>query len=219
LSGIYLDKKFLLSSLQLDTVKILQINDLTPQKILEVVALDQYCFGGLWTADGYLREINSPNSSLLVLSLGDINRDNNNTEQKTDDFKIIGIACLWAIVEEAHITLLGVHPNYRRQGLGQMLLYTLLQDARERKLRWATLEVEVNNSSAIALYEKFGFKIVGKRKGYYQKTGEDALILWHKGIDRPEFQADLANWTKKINARLSNRYHLSLSSLQSQLPT
>jgi len=200
-------------------VKILQINDLTPQKISEVVALDQYCFGGLWTADGYLREIDSSNSSLLVLSLGITNSDNNDTEQKTDDFKIIGIACLWAIAEEAHITLLGVHPDYRRQGLGQMLLYTLLQNAIEKKLKWATLEVEASNNCAIALYEKFGFKIVGKRKGYYQKTGEDALILWHKGIDQPEFQADLAEWQQKINDRLSNYYHLSPLSLKSQLPT
>lgn len=200
-------------------MKILQINDLTPQKISEVVALDQYCFGGLWTADGYLREIDSSNSSLLVLSLGITNSDNNDTEQKTDDFKIIGIACLWAIAEEAHITLLGVHPDYRRQGLGQMLLYTLLQNAIEKKLKWATLEVEASNNCAIALYEKFGFKIVGKRKGYYQKTGEDALILWHKGIDQPEFQADLAEWQQKINDRLSNYYHLSPLSLKSQLPT
>jgi [ribosomal protein S18]-alanine N-acetyltransferase len=200
-------------------VKILQINDLTSQKISEVVALDQYCFGGLWTADGYLREIDSSNSSLLVLSLGTTNSAKNNTEQKTDDFKIIGIACLWAIVEEAHITLLGVHPDYRRQGLGQMLLYTLLRDAVERELKWATLEVEASNSLAIALYEKFGFKTVGKRKGYYQKTGEDALILWHKGIAQPEFQADLAEWEQKINDRLSNYYHLSPLSLKSQLPT
>ncbi len=200
-------------------MKILQINDLTPQKISEVVALDQYCFGGLWTADGYLREIDSSNSSLLVLSLGITNSDNNDTEQKTDDFKIIGIACLWAIAEEAHITLLGVHPDYRRQGLGQMLLYTLLQNAIEKKLKWATLEVEASNNCAIALYEKFGFKTVGKRKGYYQKTGEDALILWHKGIDQPEFQADLAKWSEKINVRLSNYYHLSPLSLKSQLPT
>jgi [ribosomal protein S18]-alanine N-acetyltransferase len=200
-------------------VKILQINDLTSQKISEVVALDQYCFGGLWTADGYLREIDSSNSSLLVLSLGTTNSAKNNTEQKTDDFKIIGIACLWAIVEEAHITLLGVHPDYRRQGLGQMLLYTLLRDAVERELKWATLEVEASNSLAIALYEKFGFKTVGKRKGYYQKTGEDALILWHKGIAQPEFQADLAKWQQKINDRLSNYYHLSPLSLKSQVPT
>lgn len=198
-------------------MKILQIHDLTPQKISEVVALDQYCFGGLWTADGYLREVDSPNSSLLVLSLG--NTTNKDTEQKTHDFKIIGIACLWSIVEEAHITLLGVHPDYRRQGLGQMLLYTLLQEAVARKLKWATLEVEASNNRAIALYKKFSFKTVGKRKGYYQKTGEDALILWHKGIDQPEFQADLAEWEQKINVRLSNYYQLSLLSLKSQLPT
>jgi ribosomal-protein-alanine N-acetyltransferase len=92
----------------------------------------------------------------------------------------VGLGCLWAIVDEAHITLLLVHPDHRRRGLGGQILGALLQAAQGRSLSWATLEVGTKNQGAIALYEAWGFERVGIRKGYYQKTGEDALILWRK---------------------------------------
>lgn len=185
-------------------MKILDIKSLTPSKVPEIVALDQLCLGGLWTAEAYLREIDSPNSTLMILQLQD---------HQVEDHKeqIIGMACLWSIVDEAHITLLGVHPDYRRQGLGQLLLFTLLEDAIARQLKWATLEVNENNLGAINLYQKYGFKVAGKRKGYYQPVGEDALVLWLKEIELPEFQSNLARWQQESRDRLSvNAYYLKL---------
>ncbi len=183
-------------------MKTIAIAPITPKQISEIVALDRLCFGGLWTEDGYFRELESPNSSLFALSISEPNAVNS-------DSKIIGIGCLWSIVEEAHITLLGIHPDYRGQGLGQLLLYVLFKDARKRGLKWATLEVKANNHPAISLYKKFGFQIVGKRQGYYQPTGEDALILWNKNLEKPEFPQHLANWQKQIDDRLSCRYILT----------
>jgi ribosomal protein S18 acetylase RimI-like enzyme len=74
------------------------------------------------------------------------------------------LACFWAILEEAHITLLAIYPDYQRQGLGKLLLYKLLEKAVQRQLERATLEVRVSNQSAIALYEHFGFRVAGERK-------------------------------------------------------
>ena len=185
-------------------MKTIAIVPITSQQISEIVALDQLCFGGLWTEDGYLRELESPNSSLFALSVREPNL-------VTFNPKIIGMCCLWSIVEEAHITLLGIHPDYRGEGLGQLLLYVLFKDALKRKLKWATLEVKTNNHPAISLYKKFGFKIVGKRKGYYRSTGEDALILWNKDLERPEFTQHLADWQKKIENRLCCQYILTPS--------
>jgi len=178
-------------------VHILKIDVLTPQRITEIVALDRICLGGLWTENGYRREIDSPNSSLLILDLFD-------GKSSSSDGIMVGIGCLWSIAEEAHITLLAVHPDHRRQGLGQLLLLTLLKDAIARKLAWATLEVNVNNRTAIALYQKFGFEVAGKRKGYYQATGEDAVILWLKGIQRSDFQLNILQWRKNIEESLGN---------------
>lgn len=181
-------------------MKILEIKPLIASQVTEVVALDQVCLDGLWTAEGYLRELDSPNSSLLTLSL---------TDAGTKSFspKIVGFACLWSIVEEAHITLLAIHPDYRRQGLGQLLLLTLLQEAIARKLEWVTLEVNSKNSDAISLYEKFGFQVIGTRKGYYQKTGEDALLLWLKDIQKPNFQLNLSQWQQNADENLRSQYY------------
>jgi [ribosomal protein S18]-alanine N-acetyltransferase len=187
-------------------VKILKINTLDPSQVLEIVELDRVCFGSLWTAEGYLREIDSPNSCLISLHILHID----NGEDEISDGRLIGLACLWAIMEEAHITLLGVHPDYRRQGFGRLLLLTLFKDALLRKLERATLEVNINNLQAINLYQKYGFQIAGKRKGYYQKTGEDALILWRKGLNQPEFELNLSQWRQNIDDRL-NRHSYQVS--------
>lgn len=136
------------------------------------VELDRQCLGGLWSSDGYQREIESPNSELLIL--------------KTASNQVIGLGCLWAILDEAHITTLAIHPHHRRRKLGQFLLTRLLQEACRRELTHATLEVSTANQSAQMLYSRFGFKIAGRRKKYY-KNGEDALILWRNYLQESAF--------------------------------
>ena len=181
-------------------MKTLEIQPLTALQVPEIVALDKICIGGLWTAEAYLREINSSRSSLLALNLWD--------DELLPQRKMIGMACLWAIVEEAHVTLLGIHPDYRGRGLGQLLLLTLLEEAIARQLEWATLEVNVNNHRAIALYKKFGFQVAGTRKGYYQPTGDDALILWLKGLQQQQFKSCLSQWQNNISDRLRQNHYM-----------
>ncbi|KAM3102804.1 MULTISPECIES: ribosomal protein S18-alanine N-acetyltransferase [unclassified Phormidesmis] len=153
-----------------------------------VLELDQLCFSGLWTIAGYQRELDSPNSDLIAL---------------VSDKKLIGYGCLWAILDEAHITIVAVHPDYRHQGLGQTLLLALLESAYQRGLERSTLEVRISNQSAIDLYQKFGFKVAGRRKGYYEDTGEDALILWRGGLQTLEFSDLLSKWATEVSDRLT----------------
>ena len=186
-------------------MKILSTRPLILSQVREIVSLDLLCFGGFWSTEGYEREIDSPNSSLLTLQLS----DEKLAEGKSflSPQKIIGLGCLWSIVDEAHITLLGVHPDYRRKGFGTLLLLTLLEDAIARQLKWATLEVNVNNINAINLYQKFGFDIAGTRKKYYQSTGDDASILWLKGLQTDAFQASLARWQNSLRMNLRNNHY------------
>lgn len=173
---------------------------LTAAEVPEVVELDQICLGGLWKAEAYLREIESDKSTLIILCLG---------KSEFEQHQIIGMACLWSIVDEAHITLLGIHPDYRQQGLGKLLLLTLLKDAIARRLEWATLEVNEHNLAAINLYQKYGFQIAGSRKNYYQPAGDDALVLWLKGIQQETFKTNLRQWQQQLGDRLSrNSYYL-----------
>jgi ribosomal-protein-alanine N-acetyltransferase len=168
---------------------LLRLQRLTPNLLPAALDLDRRCFGGLWTEAGYQREIESPNSELLVL-------------QPESSTQLLGLGCYWAILEEAHITILAIDPAYQRQGLGQALLYTLLNSARQRRLERATLEVRASNQPAIALYQKFGFAEAGRRKRYYVDTGEDALVLWCGKLQFPQFSTCLQQWHSEIQMRL-----------------
>ncbi|MEA5599406.1 ribosomal protein S18-alanine N-acetyltransferase [Rivularia sp. UHCC 0363] len=157
-----------------------QIQPLSNEHLSAILELDKICFGGLWSEAAYEREIDSPNSEMQGLFCF------NNAD------KLLGMGCFWSILEEAHITILAVNPQYHRQGIGAALLYSLIETARDRGLERATLEVRASNQAAISLYEKFGFKTAGKRRRYYQDNGEDALILWLGGIQKPDFPETLA---------------------------
>jgi ribosomal-protein-alanine N-acetyltransferase len=169
----------------------IQIKPPKSPHLAAMVALDRTSLGGIWTLSGYERELNSPNSELLILSL------------PSNPETIIGLACFWAILEEAHITLLAIYPDYQRQGLGKLLLYKLLEKAVQRQLERATLEVRVSNQSAIALYEHFGFRIAGERKNYYPQTGESSLIFWRNDLQKTAFREQLSKWRQEILSRLA----------------
>lgn len=175
---------------------------MTSSDLPAVIDLDQACFDGLWSSAGYQREIDSPNSDLLLLQAASTG----------EDAPVIGIGCLWAILDEAHITVLGVAPTYRRQGLGQWLLLQLLQQAHDRQLTHATLEVRVSNQAAQRLYNRYGFKTAGKRRRYYS-DGEDALILWRGGLQSQTFVSTLQVWRESTATHLHGRgWHLNRAS-------
>ncbi|MBE9008197.1 ribosomal protein S18-alanine N-acetyltransferase [Fortiea sp. LEGE XX443] len=169
----------------------LKLRPLTTDDLSAILELDQACFGGLWTMEGYQRELDSPNSELLGLF------------SPLSTIKLLGMGCFWSILDEAHITILAIHPQYHRQGLGQALLYALLKTACDRGLERATLEVRASNLAAISLYQKFGFKTAGRRRHYYKDNGEDALILWLSELQYPQFQQTLDNWYINVSQQLS----------------
>ncbi|MDV2995871.1 MAG: Mycothiol acetyltransferase [Chroococcidiopsis sp. SAG 2025] len=197
----------------------LSIQPILPSVLPAVLELDNLCFGKLWTLEAYQREIDSPNSELLGLFL-----QKNQDRENTSDFRLptsdlLAMACLWAILDEAHITLLAVHPDYQGRGLGQALLWGLMQAARDRTLSRATLEVRESNQPAISLYSKFGFQLAGRRRRYYKDTNEDALILWRGGLQRSEFQAQLTGWHDLASDRLQQSgFSLNVQKLEITRP-
>lgn len=177
---------------------------LLPRDIPKVVALDECCFNGLWSSQAYQRECESPNSDLLILE----------AVEAQEERSIIGVGCLWAILEEAHITLLGIDPVHQRQGLGRWVLTNLLLAASDRGLSHATLEVRQSNQTAQRLYQIFGFQIAGKRRRYYS-DGEDALILWRGGLQTLEFSMILREHSIAIKKKLRlNGYQVNRLSLK-----
>ncbi|MBE9041921.1 ribosomal protein S18-alanine N-acetyltransferase [Oscillatoriales cyanobacterium LEGE 11467] len=182
-------------------MNLFKIQPLTADLLPAVVELDDLCFGGLWTLEGYTRELDSPNSDLLVVSVATSSSDGDRDLTPT----LIGLGCVWAIVDEAHITLLAVRPGYQKRGLGTALFVTLLQTSWRRGLKQATLEVRASNHAALSLYQKFGFQEAGRRRGYYADTGEDALILWRGGLQHPQFETTLMTWKQQIHHRTRSK--------------
>ncbi len=220
-------------------MRFIEIKHLAPKHLPDAVELDRLCFGGLWAIEGYRCELDNPNSDLLGLWIWetkDCESGQNRSGTGTPPPEIragteapplqnragtgappllIGIGCLWAILEEAHIIMLAIHPQFQRQGLGQALLWALLKSACDRQLERSTLEVRDSNLAAVSLYKKFGFKEAGRRKRYYEDTGEDALVMWRSGLEKPEFQRYLAALKVQMCDRLhKKKWHWAIDSFE-----
>jgi ribosomal-protein-alanine N-acetyltransferase len=91
--------------------------------------------------------------------------------------RVIGYVGMWLILDECHITNVAVHPAYRRQGVGRLLMQSAIEFTEAAGGRHITLEVRRTNLVAQHLYQSFGFQSVGVRKGYYTDNHEDAFIM------------------------------------------
>ena len=97
--------------------------------------------------------------------------------------RVVGFTGVWLMVDEAHITTFGVHPDWRRQGIGRQLLLNVVDLAVTLHARRMTLEVRASNDAAQTLYRSFGFDVVGRRPRYYTDDGEDALVMTTPDLD------------------------------------
>ena len=104
---------------------------------------------------------------------------------------VAGYVGLWFILEEAHVTAIGVRERDRRHGIGELLLIASIESALRRGSREVTLETRVSNTPAQNLYLKYGFNRMGIRKGYYTDNREDALIMTTDPITSLEYRARL----------------------------
>lgn len=128
----------------------------------DVAKLEAECFSLPWSENAIRSELSNPLSLWLVALKDDV---------------LIGYVGSQSVMDEADMMNLAVDANYRRQGIGEQLVASLVDHLKQLNVHSLTLEVRSSNTSAIKLYEKNGFTIVGKRPGYYQKPKEDALIL------------------------------------------
>jgi ribosomal-protein-alanine N-acetyltransferase len=90
---------------------------------------------------------------------------------------VIGYVGMWLILDECHITNVAVHPDYRGRGVGRLLMQSAIAFTEAAGGKRITLEVRRTNLVAQHLYESFGFRNVGVRRGYYTDNHEDAFIM------------------------------------------
>ena len=146
-----------------------------------VMEMEHVSFPTPWSIDTYRRELTVPNASYWVVRPGV-------KEGTLDDMEIppvLAYGGMWLLGEDAHITTIATHPDWRRRRIGEWLLIHMIDVARSHHISALTLEVRLRNVAAQALYAKLGFVAVGLRRGYYQDTGEDARLLTLFAIDHP----------------------------------
>jgi len=134
-----------------------------PEDLDDVLVIERASFSMPWSRGAFLYELEQNRVARCWVM--------------RESARLLGYLCLWEVADELHITNIAVHPASRRQGVGRSLLGTVLEEARGRGLRLVVLEVRPSNLEARALYESFGFRVVGRRRGYYYDTGEDALVM------------------------------------------
>ena len=96
---------------------------------------------------------------------------------------VLGYMIAMQGVDEVHLLNITVDPALQRQGWGRVLLDALAMWSRGQQAQWLWLEVRVGNLQAITVYERFGFRRVGKRKDYYpsvHNSREDAIVMSYK---------------------------------------
>jgi ribosomal-protein-alanine N-acetyltransferase len=163
------------------------IEPMTLADLPAVHAIERASFSVPWPDDAYRNELLTNRlASYIVARAGD---------------ELVGFGGLWVMVDEAHITTFAVEPRWRRRGVGEWMLLSLLDRAVERHAREATLEVRLSNVPARRLYEKYGFRPVGIRPRYYSDNGEDALIMTTEALAAPTMRERLAGLRAALDAR------------------
>ena len=93
------------------------------------------------------------------------------------DGEIVAYSIAWTIAPELHLANIAVIESFRRKGIAKIIMKLLLEIGKSRDCHFMYLEVRRSNTTAIAMYERFGFLSVGVRKQYYEDNGEDAILM------------------------------------------
>jgi [ribosomal protein S18]-alanine N-acetyltransferase len=127
----------------------------------QVIAIERRAFPTAWSLGMFVLELSKPSGICLAA---------------IRDAKVVGYLICARYADVWHLMNIAVDPAVRGQGIGTALLEQMVSRAGEDAAY--TLEVRPSNATAIALYERFGFRSAGTRRRYYHDTGEDAVIMW-----------------------------------------
>jgi [ribosomal protein S18]-alanine N-acetyltransferase len=161
--------------------------------IPEVMEVERLSFSMPWSARAFKYQVEQnemsryfvarrrekPRSLWSRLTAGDLGRT---------AAPILGYVGFWLMVDEAHISNIATHPDWRRRGIGELMLAYSVDRATELGAVVVTLEARVTNAGAQALYRKYGLEVVGRRPHYYSDNGEDALIMSTPRLTSAEYR-------------------------------
>ena len=199
---------------------------LRKEDIAEVVEIEREAFSPMWVSSAFKRDISNRRACYLVACIepGELESSapvetvesprswlsrlaarfglGGEPEPQTPEvYAIAGYVSVWYQGDEAHIVEIAVRETLRGNGIGELLLIGCLRAAIEYGSHVMTLEARVSNFIAQRLYEKYSFKSVGIRKGYYSDNREDAVIMTTSPIDADEYRRMFQELQEKWESR------------------
>jgi ribosomal-protein-alanine N-acetyltransferase len=169
---------------QQDTV---QLRYMRQGDIPAVVAIDRASFQPPWPPRSYRHEVNESTVSYMavlerltqepVTGLKKIFHNLRGDDGTEEARMIVGYSGLWKIAEEAHVSTIASHPDFRGRSYGEILLAGMIRRAIALEAEYVVLEVRISNHVAQSLYHKYNFEIVGTKKDYYRHDKEDAYDM------------------------------------------
>ena len=145
--------------------RAVQVRDAFQPDLLRILEIERLSFSSPWSLASFRRELTLPFSRLVVA-----------IPEAENQASAMGFLCRWLIADECHVLNIAVHPDFRRSGIGAVLLTHTIREAGEQKAQMVTLEVRRSNLAARHLYRKFDFEERRLRRGYYG-PGEDAIVM------------------------------------------
>ena len=207
------------------------IRPMSKEDLSQVIEIDREAFPTQWPPPNYRQELQNKLARYIVVSDDtktfeepevkpksglswlasrikrwfNRNRSPDNDSSTIKKQYIIGFAGIWVLADEAHLTNIAVRQQYQRQGIGELLLISTIDLAKEMKASIITLEVRSSNLAAQNLYSKYGFAQVGVRRGYYLDNREDGILMSTENINSESFQARLRQLREDLTRRLGSQ--------------
>lgn len=208
------------------------IEPMVEADIEQVHLVERACFQTTWSSGTYRRELRQSSSNRYLVArvsptqppprrqpvallqrwsawLQDLFGFFRAVAPPANPHPLVGYGGIWITVDEGHITTIAVDPSHRGQGVGELLLNGLVDQALQMGAAQLTLEVRITNTVAQQLYQKYGFNVAGVRKRYYTDNEEDALIMWTDSITAPGYQTRLRQLRQQLFARLRSQAAVS----------
>lgn len=189
------------------------IRPMSLDDIDQVVMLDKLSFPSPWPARTYRYEIlDNDHARMFVLEPADAPPLVAEPRQQSwldrligsivgqangQPSPLIGYSGMWHIADEAHISTIAIHPDWRGKKLGELLVWSMVRQAIRQQAVQVTLEVRVSNTLAQNLYYKYGFEILGTRKGYYRDNSEDAYMMGITRLDE-EYRRKMLHFGREL---------------------
>ncbi|MFC1579694.1 ribosomal protein S18-alanine N-acetyltransferase [Thermodesulfobacteriota bacterium] len=142
------------------------IEDITPVNyhiyLDNILEIENCSFPGPWSQRAFIQEIENPISHMWAL---------------LTDNQLVGYICFWLFDREIQLINIAVHRDERGKGLGHHLMTSMIETGFSKGSQYIWLEVRISNLPAKRLYNRLGFEEIGRRRGYYRETKEDAIVM------------------------------------------